>query len=650
MHCKHWFLITAALILSVPQGWAARSAKDMKMGPVILTGLEDTQNAASQPIPRGPRRALDECATANGACDTAGFTWYDLGSNGTMNKQVAVDTIGLVHCVYTNGVNSGSSIRHVTYNVFDRSTEEFGFVGGIQIDASQRAGFAVVAARPDGFAFPAFHEVVTSGDPWGAVSIDYLPGAGAFTTVECPPLDNQHGIWPHIALDRNGDLHMVTKETAGTPNEEFYESAHPIYADDGSGLDIECDGWEPWMMTDWFITMDVAASRFTDRVAVAWISTEANPDYPDLTRRNIYLAISEDAGVNWGEPINVTGMSHVDTTCVTLGGDPMVCNGDTMEAWLDLSILMDNDDNVHIAFDGSAHYYFDTDGSWIDAGLIYSTVWHWDLNSAEFHYIDQAWYGYPDTSGVTLGVNMLMCHRGNMAIDTSDGSLYMVFQKFDTTAWSESFFGDADLWITRSNDGGRRWSVPTNLTQTSAGTLYPCGQGMHERDPSCAITVADGILYLQYYIDLDAGTSVTTTPEGCPTHNPVILSQIPVSDIPSEPLQVLYPFHADSTGFPENAVWERPATGPKEFALMQNFPNPFNPTTRIEFSVESNVPVTLAVFDLTGRLVSTLLDQQRVGAGLHTVEFDARNLASGVYLYRLVAGNEVDVRKMVLLR
>ena len=88
---------------------------------------------------------------------------------------------------------------------------------------------------------------------------------------------------------------------------------------------------------------------------------------------------------------------------------------------------------------------------------------------------------------------------------------------------------------------------------------------------------------------------------------------------------------------------------PLTFALDQNYPNPFNPTTTIAYSVPVSGSVTIEVFDLLGRSVSTLVDGT-INAGQHTVEFDASNLPSGMYLYRLTAGEKVETRKMMLLK
>lgn len=88
---------------------------------------------------------------------------------------------------------------------------------------------------------------------------------------------------------------------------------------------------------------------------------------------------------------------------------------------------------------------------------------------------------------------------------------------------------------------------------------------------------------------------------------------------------------------------------PYAVKLGQNYPNPFNPSTVINFEIATGSDVQLQVLDLMGREVATLLDS-RLPAGSHTVSFDGSQLSSGVYVYRLLAGNEVVTRKMVLVK
>jgi|GEM_PF-1360055 len=88
---------------------------------------------------------------------------------------------------------------------------------------------------------------------------------------------------------------------------------------------------------------------------------------------------------------------------------------------------------------------------------------------------------------------------------------------------------------------------------------------------------------------------------------------------------------------------------PAQFQLSQNYPNPFNPSTTIRFSVPQREHVTLKVFDVLGREVATLLDD-KLSPGEHSVVFEAKNLSSGVYYYRLKSGSDVRTRKLLLLQ
>lgn len=87
---------------------------------------------------------------------------------------------------------------------------------------------------------------------------------------------------------------------------------------------------------------------------------------------------------------------------------------------------------------------------------------------------------------------------------------------------------------------------------------------------------------------------------------------------------------------------------PDQVRLEQNYPNPFNPETQIRFSLPEQGHVTLEVFDITGRHIETLIDQP-MSQGRHSAEFEAVDLSSGVYLYRLQAGGQVFTRRMLLV-
>ncbi|HER43685.1 MAG TPA: T9SS type A sorting domain-containing protein, partial [Candidatus Eisenbacteria bacterium] len=116
--------------------------------------------------------------------------------------------------------------------------------------------------------------------------------------------------------------------------------------------------------------------------------------------------------------------------------------------------------------------------------------------------------------------------------------------------------------------------------------------------------------------------------------------------------------HGNESGFavlsPDMLTGDDPATLPDAAFLSQNWPNPFNPATTIKFGLKNRGHVSLRIFDAAGRLVAVLVDEDRP-AGRYEASWngsDARGarVASGVYFYRLAAGDFVQTRKMVLLR
>jgi hypothetical protein len=88
---------------------------------------------------------------------------------------------------------------------------------------------------------------------------------------------------------------------------------------------------------------------------------------------------------------------------------------------------------------------------------------------------------------------------------------------------------------------------------------------------------------------------------------------------------------------------------PISFGISQNYPNPFNPTTTIKYSVPEESFVSIRVYDILGRLVTSLVEEEQT-IGYYEVKFNAINIASGAYFYRMEAGDFVDIKKLIILK
>ncbi len=108
-----------------------------------------------------------------------------------------------------------------------------------------------------------------------------------------------------------------------------------------------------------------------------------------------------------------------------------------------------------------------------------------------------------------------------------------------------------------------------------------------------------------------------------------------------------YSFAVDTSAL--NGIVQTGNTGPKDYKLFQNYPNPFNPTTKIEFRIPNFGFVSIKIFDILGREVTTLVNEVKK-PGTYEVKFDASNLSSGIYFYRMQAGDFAQTHKMIFLK
>lgn len=643
------------------------------------------------------RQAVHHRAPAQSSLDLigtqyeAGTTWYDYQHNGTAGKMIGVDNLGFVHVVWMNGQDEAAAERHVYYHCWDPTTQDWSTLipeGGVAIDNATRAGYVASATTPDGFCYPAFHAPITGeATLTSQTSQDFIAAAGAYTAFY--PTDNvaEQVLWPKIALDDDSVIHGVSTTDPENNQAYYYWRGTPAYSvvdgvTYGTGIEFTTFNNGEQMVflgNSEVISPDIAASPVSDRVAVAFNDSRGGTLGLGQINNSLMVAISEDGGLNWAPPFDLTDWIPSDQDCPSQ--DTMACNGDTLRPYTCISMLFDYDDNLHIAFTTRTFYeygfLFSTElpdsGSWPNI----STIWHWSEYTDEFSSV----VSYDTLATFANGDSVyddnawqLMVQRPSLAIDTATGWMYCAFAKYDAGQVSANSFMSADAWIAASCNMGRTWYNPINLTSTVTEMGAVAGECNHERD----ITLADlvtydgeaGYLHVEYELDYDVGAWIQTPVEGVATLNPIYYLRVPLADLDfvaqgmrdftGPPMHIDSSQHTGTGAIPFDptdpcrpqgtSIREDNNSIPKSFQLFQNFPNPFNPTTNIQFDLINSSVVTLKVFNVLGEEVATLVNGEALNAGAHTVQFDAANLSSGVYMYRLESNGIASTRKMILMK
>jgi hypothetical protein len=217
---------------------------------------------------------------------------------------------------------------------------------------------------------------------------------------------------------------------------------------------------------------------------------------------------------------------------------------------------------------------------------------------------------------------------------TTSGTIQVTFHAAtrDTASNGNPY---CNIYYTQSTDGGTSWSIPVALIPNATA-------GLDYFNASIAPYNPNGTAHIIYSEDPEPYVSVahfTTGSQGSPRRVSFFHKKLDLSTI-SFVYRVIPQF--SNTRERENNVAQ-------SFRLAQNYPNPFNPTTNISYVLPRAENVSLKIYDVLGREVATLVNEAKA-QGAYTVPFNASNLASGVYFYKLQAGSFVQTKKMMLVK
>ena len=655
-------ILSAGLVLAN----APKQSNSLKDKPLTVEKLIGPNSIL--PAPEGLGGVSKPYETDDPIGDTFifGETWYDIQHNGTCGRQLQVDNDGWIHLVWMKGENTGASQRHIWYQLMDPS-DQLMFIGselGIRVDQSSRSGYTVMEVHSDNRAMPCFHQMTPGYDNFhSALAFDYFPRVGAFFAQDLPwvweGVEDLEVIWPRMDVDINDRYHTISTENpasgiAGDPQRIYYCRSNF----NASTFTINFETPEQqeivWTMV---IASDIAASPVSDKVAFSWMHFPATGADTTQYDNDLIICQSED-GVTWDftDTLNVTNWIPVDLSYLP---DTLLADRDTLRCYTDMCLLYDYNDILHAFF--TTRGYYDLEGT-LTWGNGY--IWHWDEYYNVFSMVANGWYenGYYDPGAWNIYVN-----RSSAAVDPETGDLYCMYQRYfdvigpsvqypfpylegDTADWSQAGWPNGEIWMSKSTNSGYSWSEGINVTNTHSPNAAP-GDCMSELTPCMAPEIYNGYAHIFYILDRDAGAVVQD--EGTWTLNEAMYHRVPIDQIPESPRFVPYPMHCDSTGMPEDTVvsvndYTRGVT-PKDFILSQNYPNPFNPTTIISYSLHNDGFATLKVYNIYGEEVAELFDGF-MDAGVYEASFDASNLASGVYFYRLTANGYSAAKKMVLMK
>ena len=304
-------------------------------------------------------------------------------------------------------------------------------------------------------------------------------------------------------------------------------------------------------------------------------------------------------------------------------------------------------------------------------------------------------YFFNEDSGVVIGRSLnrediiYKTSNGGESWDTTEGLAGQTLNSVDFGSSLNGAIVTSDsLRILYTNDGGETWAIasvsaPDSLINqsledvafVSAAEAVAVGEGVILRttdggaswtyvqvdnltDDLYSVGISNGVLYAlgvtsspfsaKIYQSADAGASWSAED----VDNSVVDGSSSIQDMavsPSGNMFIAAYYDDIYAGYVETGVEDDETVVSKEFALSQNYPNPFNPATTISFSIPEASNVTMKIYNILGQEVKTLVSQE-MSAGAYKVNFDASNLASGVYIYSLRAGNYTATKKMMLLK
>lgn len=616
MHKKYTlYILSLALLLSLTSwNYVSRTVNNHKYNPVVKIASKD-DGQTSLTLHKQSTIKYDNVTPPVGVIP--GLDNYsDYVTNGNSLNQIVVsgDTV-IVANVFVDTLeagdpNNGSTLR-IRYNYSFNRGVAWEQTLGLDMSTNQKSRYPDMYLTTIGgqrtinvsgrfFTPPASSTTRRPGTSYdlvlgiGNATATLLEGAGAGDMFSCLRADGKFG----MVLQNTDTLLYTTFDpetrTFSSPRKQLFL---PTWA---TGTNA------------YVVSYDIAAVPNASKMTCAYVFINEPLNAGGDPYRSVRVQNSIDNGATWSTPVKY-GQSP--------GGVPII-NGDSTEPyWHEDVAFKPGTSDPYVVY--SCAKRGSTLGAYRRGAkiCIQSPV----LNSgnpvvvADWHNIpylsDSALY---ENTIFDIQVNAENLSHPSIGFSTDGNTIwvtYSVIQK-DTCSGYLLVFNYFDIYVSKSTDGGNTWSTPQNITNTQfEDEMYPVVAKTGNTNNYPFITYQwSRIPGCQGFTDLQSQ---------CISKQVFISTVIGIKPISTEI--------------------------PAKFSLSQNYPNPFNPSTTINFAVAGKENVKLIVYDITGKQVDVMVNQEML-PGTYSVKFDASRLSSGVYFYRLEAGTYSEVRKMIFVK
>ncbi len=602
----------------------------------------------------------------------AGDTWYDYQSNGCIGKMIAYDTDGGIHVTWMDGYDAENATRHQKYNFLEDIERPWLDEEGGVCDEGDRSGYGALTLSGEETqrCISFFH---AQGGPYGdavgwIASIDWDRGGCAFITTMLPVFPDARVLWPRGVTSPGGRIHIVGNDiTEDRPGRIAYMLA---YINDDDEIEAALEVPLEVGITN-LNSYQIACSPapVSNRAAIIWpnsrVGNPAPEDWAGLLawqmNNDLWMAWTDD-GEEWNfdDPLNITDCIMPDRLL-----DEPECYGDTLLPYVSYDLIFDDADNIHVVFEARGLWWdpnsderppLRVTGDGFLPGLTVdaSYLFHWSEETGEFNVVADGWFWHYVIEDDTIRSHPIPgAWKSNVCYPSlaygENGDLYCVYNYYPENDFNNivgtSGMCNGDIAVTVSEDNGETWFEPTMIVQTNSH-LAESGEADCEEYPTVAERV-DDYLHIFWENDREAGTTVQYD-NASNTLNPFFYQRVAVEDILREDiLEDMPPFHAGD--------WEPPHVRggsdwtPSGFRLTGAYPNPFNNSTAIEFDTRQVQEVRIEAYSISGQKVADIYSGE-VFSGHHCVNWDASDLAAGVYLIRLSSGTSVATMKVALVR